>query len=127
MNYLTIEEVYFLHELAIKEAGGRSGIRDFSLIHSAISRSQATFGGVDLYPDIWHKAAALTHSLILNHPFEDGNKRTGFFSMNAFLRKNHITLTFTKQEGIEFCLKVENKSLPVEDIASFLEKHARKS
>jgi len=125
MKYISIEEVYFLHELALKKAGGRKGIRDFTLIHSAVSRPAASFGGVDLYPDIYTKAAALIHSLILNHPFEDGNKRTGFFSMNAFLMKNNIELIFTKDEGLMFCLKVEDKSYNVKDIASWIKKHVK--
>lgn len=126
MKFLTIEEVYFLHELALERAGGRSGIRDFSLIHSAISRPQATFGGEDLYPTVWLKAAALVHSLILNHPFEDGNKRTGFFAVNAFLQNNRIKLLFTKEEAINFCLRVEDKSFHLEEISSWLEAHAVK-
>lgn len=126
MRYLSIDEVYFLHELAIKRSGGRSGIRDFTLLHSAVERSKATFGSNDLYPDIYTKAAALIQSLILNHPFEDGNKRTGFFSLNAFLHKNNINLKYSRKVGREFCLEIESKRLKFEDIVSWLKKHVRK-
>ncbi|OGG14574.1 hypothetical protein A2773_02190 [Candidatus Gottesmanbacteria bacterium RIFCSPHIGHO2_01_FULL_39_10] len=126
MIYLTIEEVYFLHELSLQKAGGRPGVRDFTLIHSAVSRPAATFAGIDLYKDIYQKGAALIHSLILNHPFEDANKRTGFFSLNAFFHKNGYELKFTENEGIKLCLKIENKSYSFKNIASWLKKNTRK-
>ncbi len=126
MRFLTLEEVYYLHELALRKAGGRAGIRDFTLVHSALMRPQATFGGKELYSTIYLKAAAPIHSLILNHPFEDGNKRTGFFSLNAFLWKNGIRLMYTKAEGKRFCLGVEDKSFDLDKIALWIKKHARK-
>lgn len=126
MKYLSIEEAYFLHELALKESGGRSGIRDFSLLHSAISRPLASFGEEELYPDIFSKAVALIHSFILNCPFEDGNKRTGFFAVNAFLIKNNYVLRFSTKEAISFCLQIENKKLNIGKIVSWLKRHAKK-
>lgn len=122
MKYLSIDEVYFLHELAIKRIGGRSGVRDFTLLHSAVERSKATFGGNDLYPDIFSKAASLVHSLILNHPFEDGNKRAGFFALNGFLIKNKIKLKYSQNSALKFCLSIENKSLKFEGIILWLKK-----
>lgn len=126
MKYLSIDEVYFLHELAIKRIGGRSGVRDFTLLHSAVERPKVTFGGNDLYTDIYSKGTALVHSLILNHPFEDGNKRSGFFALNAFLQKNNFKLKFTQNSALNFCLQVENKSLKFDDISVWIKNHARK-
>ena len=76
MKYLSLEDVLLYHERIIQESGGSEGIRDFGLLHSAIERPKASFAGKDLYQDIFTKAAALVHSLVLNHPFIDANKRT---------------------------------------------------
>src|SRR3989344_2783121 len=96
IKYLEIEEVYNIHSKMIDIGGGREGIMDFNLLHSAIERPKASFGGKFLYQDIWHQAAALIQSLIKNHPFEDGNKRTGFFSTLRFLNINGYDITSTK-------------------------------
>ena len=76
MSHLTAEQVLFIHYRLIEETGGIHGIRDIPLLQSAVARPMATFGSDDLYPDIFSKAAALMHSIIKNHPFVDGNKRT---------------------------------------------------
>jgi len=77
MNWLSIDEVYTIHEEIIKKAGSKASVRDFSLLHSAVERPKATYDGTDLYPTIFAKAAALLHSLCMNHPFTDGNGRVG--------------------------------------------------
>ncbi len=78
MKYLSAEQVLFIHSRLIDETGGSHGIRDTGLLQAAVERPKATFGGKDLYPDIFYKAAALLESLIKNHPFIDGNKRTAW-------------------------------------------------
>ena len=70
--------VYEIHEVVIGETGGLPGLREASLLHAAVARPFATFGGVELYPSDFEKAAALFHSLIKSHPFMDGTKRTAF-------------------------------------------------
>lgn len=77
MKYLTVEQVLFIHARLVSEISGTHGVRDLGLLESAVARPQATFEGNDLYSDIFSKAAALMESLIGNHPFVDGNKRTG--------------------------------------------------
>ena len=76
MKYLTLEKVLLLHARLIQRTGGSGGVHDIDVLDSAMARPQATFEGEELYPDLWHKAAALMHSLVKNHPFVDGNKRT---------------------------------------------------
>ena len=71
MEYLTPEQILFLHARLIEETGGGEGVRDVGLLLSAIARPQASFDDKDLYPDIFSKAAALMDSLIRNHPFLD--------------------------------------------------------
>jgi death-on-curing protein len=73
---VTLEEVLLLHARLIQRTGGSGGVHDIDLLDPAMARPRATFEGEELYPDLWHKAAALMHSLVKNHPFVDGNKRT---------------------------------------------------
>jgi death on curing protein len=86
--YLNVDQIIFLHRKLIERFGGAYGIRDMGLLESSVARPQATFGGKDLYPDMYGKASALCHSLLINHPFLDGKKRTAFAAMDIFLQEN---------------------------------------
>ncbi len=107
--------VYEIHERIIARTGGLPGLRDGAMLHAAVGRPFATFGGEDLYPDPFTKAAALFHSLIKSHPFMDGTKRTAFAATLYFLeqmghaRPKHLPI----DEVIRFCLEVaeENRRL----------------
>ena len=88
MHFLTLIEVLELHRKVIKQSGGAFGIRDIGLLESAIVQPRMTFGGEDLYPSLLEKAAALGFSIIMNHPFVDGNKRIGHAAMETFLVMN---------------------------------------
>ena len=85
-------EIIKLHELSIQKYVGSFGIRDEGLIDSAIARRSHTFGGEDLYISTIEKAAAIAESIIINHPFIDGNKRTGFLTMLAILKIGELNL-----------------------------------
>ena len=92
---MTVEQVLFLHSRLVEETGGAHGVRDLGLLESAVARPGATFGGEDLYAEVFRKAAALMASLILNHPFVDGNKRTGIAAAALFLARNGCQLMAT--------------------------------
>lgn len=124
MNYLTVEQVLFLHARLIEETGGSHGVRDVALLESAVARPRATFGGKDLYPDLFSKAAALMDSLIRNHPFIDGNKRTGIAAAALFLRQNGRRLTATNPELEAFTLDVAESTPEISEIATWLETHS---
>lgn len=124
--FLDIEEVYIIHEQMIRIGGGRTGIRDFTLLHSAVERMKATFAGKSLYPTIWFKAGSLIHSIIKNHPFSDGNKRTGFFSTLRFLNLNGYDIAAERKEIVEFALSVDTKNLTLSQISRWLKKHSKK-
>ena len=87
-RYLTLAEVVDLHRRLLKTAGGAPGIRDLGALEAAIAQPKATFGGTDLHPTMVEKAAALCLSLVLDHPFVDGNKRVGHAAMATFLVLN---------------------------------------
>ena len=82
---IALDDILELHKRSIADYGGLNGIRDIGLLESAIARAYQTFEGNDLYPTPYEKAAALGESLITNHPFIDGNKRTGMAAMYALL------------------------------------------
>jgi death-on-curing protein len=88
MRYLTLGEAVDLHGRLLEATGGASGVRDLGALDSAIAQPKATFGGVDLYPTLVEKAAALCFSIVQNHPFVDGNKRVGHAAMETFLVLN---------------------------------------
>lgn len=123
---LTIESVLYLHERIIELAGGKQGIRDFTLLHSALERCKATFAGEDLYPSVFDKAAALLHSMTMNHPFLDGNKRTAYQTTKSFLFQNGIQITASQVEIVRFCISVDNDGLKLSQIVAWLQKHTKK-
>src|SRR5438128_2116394 len=92
MIYLTEAEVIDLHDRLIQQAGGASGLRDLGALQSSIIEPQMMFGGVELYPTLADKAATLAYLLVNNHPFVDGNKRTGHAAMETFLVANGYEL-----------------------------------
>ncbi len=126
MKYLSVKDVLLLHELAVINFGGSHGLRNLKLLGSAVHRPQSTFGGKDLYEDIFSKAASLVHSLLLNHPFVDGNKRTAMFSGMSFLELNRYEFIAEQKEVVDFALWIENKKPELEEIAVRLEKHSKK-
>lgn len=88
MRHLSIADILELHERLLADSGGASGVRDLGALESAVAQPHAAFGGHDLYPDLVAKAAALCFSLVMNHPFIDGNKRIGHATMETFLLLN---------------------------------------
>lgn len=120
MRYLTPQEVLFIHARLIAATGGSSGVRDVGLLASAVAHPQATFSGQELYPDLFSKAAALMAALIQNHPFVDGNKRTGITATGIFLRQNGWQIQ-TSNEALEaFTWRVTNEHPSIEEIAAWL-------
>lgn len=122
--YLTAEQVLFIHARLISETGGAHGVRDLGLLQSAVARPQAAFDGQDLYPDLFSKAAALLESLVGNHAFLDGNKRTAITSAALFLRVNSYRLNADNQQLEAFVLQCAQSLIPLEQIALWLKRHS---
>lgn len=110
----------------VKKHGGSHGVRDMNMLESAVHRPFATFAGEDLYKDIYLKAAALVQSIVKNHPFLDGNKRTAFSSAYIFLKKNGLKINALEKEIIKFMVSVANENLSVDEISSWLKNHSKK-
>jgi len=120
VTYLTTVQILFLHSRLIAETGGSAGVRDVALLESAAARPQATYGGANLYPDIFAKAAALMQSLVNNHPFVDGNKRVGIAATALFLQRNGHRLVASNQDVEEFTLAVARGERSFVEIADWL-------
>ena len=104
MKYLSAEQILFIHARMIEETGGSHGVRDLGMLLSSLGRPQASFEDQDIYPGLFSKAAALMESLICNHPFVDGNKRTGATAAGLFLRRNGYRLTASNVDLVDALL-----------------------
>ena len=93
-EYLSVDEALAIHERLIDRFGGESGVRDVGLLESALYRPQTGY-----YADLAEEAAAMFESLLMNHPFIDGNKRVAFFGTDVFLRLNGWKLEVEAEGG----------------------------
>jgi death-on-curing protein len=125
VGYLSVEQVRALHADQLRLYGGATGIRDKGLLESALARPAMTFGGEDLYEDLAAKAAALMHSLALNHPFIDGNKRVAAHAAILFVELNNQTFLATPGEVVEMTLAVATGRVAVEALAIWFRQRLR--
>ena len=123
MLFLTDDQIRLIHHNMIEETGGSDGIRDAGLLSSSAESPFQTFDGTDLYPTIFQKAARLAYSLINNHPFIDGNKRTGLHAMLVFLTLNGIELSYTQNELIDIGLALASGKMTFEELTVWLYEH----
>ena len=126
MRYLYPKQILYLHQEIMERSEGTGGVRDQGLLESAVYRPQASFGGEDLYPDLFSKAAALGHSVIKNHPFADGNKRTGFEAMRLMLRLNGYDIQASLKAKFSFVMAIAEGRLKEQAIADWLKRNCRR-
>jgi len=117
-----LKESLLIHQLAIQKFGGIEEVRDMNLLESAIQRPYALFDQQELYPEPQDKAAAIIESIVKNHPFADGNKRTGYILMRLVLMENQVDIQASEDEKYEFVLKIAEGRLNFEEIKSWIEK-----
>jgi len=120
----SLEEVIFFHDKAIETYGGSKGIRDFGLLDAALHRPWQTFGGEDLYPTCFEKAAAIAESIIQNHPFIDGNKRTGFILCETVLEEGGYTISEDTDIIYTFLIEISTGEIHFDEIVEWLNLHA---
>ncbi|MBD2036211.1 type II toxin-antitoxin system death-on-curing family toxin [Leptolyngbya sp. FACHB-321] len=123
IRYLTLIEILELHRRILEQSGGASGIRDMGLLESAIAQPRMTFGGEDLYPSLLEKAAALGFSIIMNHPFLDGNKRTGHAAVETFLVLNGMEINASVDEQEHVVLAIAAGELGREAFVEWLQRN----
>jgi death-on-curing protein len=124
-TYISLEQVLDLHRRQIRQFGGAAGLRDRGAVEEAAARPQMTFGGEDLYPEIADKAAALMHSLVMNHPFVDGNKRVGAHACILFLLANDVEPLFSPAELTEITRAVARGEVNAEALSIWLRQRTR--
>jgi death-on-curing protein len=125
MIFISIQDVIDDHAEIIRIYGGRDGIRDLGLLISAIEMPKAMMFGEYLHPTIFDKAAAYLFHIICNHPFLDGNKRTGTITALVFLRQNDIHIELSEEESSfleELVVLTAQGKATKEQIADFFRK-----
>jgi death on curing protein len=123
VRYLTLNEALELHRRVIGQSGGSLGVLNLDALESALAQPRMTFGGKDLYPSLADKAAALGYSLIQNHPFLDGNKRTGHAAMEVFLFLNGFEIQASVDEQERIVLQVASGEKDRKAFAVWLRDH----
>ena len=117
---ISIKEVEIIHNILIDKFGGAKGIRDFGLLESALARPFATFDGTDLYPSPIKKAAAIMESIVINHPFIDGNKRTAYTFMRLILLEYKLDIVASQEEKYKFVIAASKGDYKFEEIKSWI-------
>lgn len=123
MKYLTAVQVLDLHKRVVSATGGSQWLRDAGGLASAVSQPAVTFGGMELYETVAEKAAALGFSLVMNHPFVDGNKRIGHAAMVAFLQMNGHDLEAPVDEQECVILDLAAGKIEREDFVAWVAAH----
>ncbi|MBY0481048.1 MAG: type II toxin-antitoxin system death-on-curing family toxin [Chitinophagaceae bacterium] len=123
---ISYKEVVDIHQILIDEFGGANGIRDKELLSSALARCLQTFDGKELYPTTIEKAASLIESILINHPFVDGNKRTGYVLMRLILLTNNFDIIATQEEKYNFVIDIASGKSKFDSIVSWLATHTVK-
>ena len=123
MRYLSLGEVVALHRRLAATSGGAIGIRDLGALEAASAQPRATFGGADLYPGVVEKAAALGFSIVLGHPFVDGNKRAGHAAMETCLVLNGYELNASVDEQERVMLDLAAGRLSREEFTTWVREH----
>jgi death on curing protein len=122
---ITLQEVERIHEILIENFGGSKGTRDRGILESAINRPYQTFDQTELYPFPVDKAAAVFESMISNHPFVDGNKRTAYVLMRLILRQYNLDILANQNEKYDFVMSAAKGEIKYDKIKEWLTNHIR--
>jgi death on curing protein len=125
IRYLTLNEATDLHRQVVEQSGGSLGLRDLGALESAVAQPQMTFGGDDLYPTLVEKAAALGFSLVMNHPFIDGNKRIGHAALETFLITNDMEIDASVDDQEQIILSLASGELQRDAFTDWLKDHLK--
>jgi death-on-curing protein len=124
-DFLTLEDVLFLHRNQTGQYGGRIGVRDQGLLESAVAQPQASLGGELLHADLFEMAAAYLYHIVQNHPFVDGNKRTGVVAALVFLDLNGVEIDAPRGSIYELTMSVAQGRAGKDEIARFFRERSR--
>jgi death on curing protein len=125
MKYLSLEEILRLHFQIIEDFGGSHGVRDESRLKSVEQAPKQIIFGAEQYPNIHEKAAVYMRNIIGDHPFSDGNKRTGITTAGVFLLRNGYALTASQKELEDFAVQVAVEKLEIAEISQWLRENSK--
>ena len=120
---ITVNQALTIHSALIDRFGGAFPLRDRAALEAALMRPYQTFESKDLYPSATRKAAALIESIVVNHPFIDGNKRTGYVIMRLLLLSENHDIEASQQEKFDFVIAIASGHFKYDDILSWLDLH----
>jgi death-on-curing protein len=118
---ISLNEVIDLHHEIIKISGGGNGVRDEGSLMAALARPYVTFDQIDLYPSPIEKASAIFESIVINHPFIDGNKRTAYILMRLILRESGFDIKVSEDDRYEIVIAASQGDIRFDEIKSWLE------
>lgn len=117
---IVLKNVLNIHNILIEKFGGSKGVRDFDTLESAINRPFATFDGQELYPTPSDKAAAILESILINHPFVDGNKRTAYVLMRLLLIDNGLDINADQNEKYKMVISASTGEMRFDAIKRWI-------
>ena len=120
---IELKDVLNIHNILIDKFGGSKGIRDLGALESAINRPLATFDNQELYPSPSEKAAALLESVLINHPFIDGNKRTAYVLMRLILLNYSLDIVSDSREKYKMVIAASKGEIRFDEIKTWIESH----
>jgi death-on-curing protein len=123
MRFITLDEAIIFHNMLIDIFGGMHGTRDLGLLNSALNQPHISFEGKPFYADYASIAAVYMFHVVKNHPFIDGNKRTGALLALVFLRYNNCAFQLTLTDLYDLALKVAASDITKDDLIITLKKH----
>ncbi len=125
MKFIELKDVIAYHDDVIRKYGGLNGVRDKNLLESSVESPKSTMFGAFLYETVYDMAAAYLYHLVQNHPFLDGNKRTGAGIALTFLQINKVKLILKQDQYEELVLRVAQGECLQDEISEFFRKCSR--
>jgi len=126
IRFLNKEIVIAFHKDQIAQFGGKTGIRDETLLESALAQPEASFGGEYVHTDIFQMAAAYGYHICQNHPFFDGNKRTALIAMYTFLFVNGYRIVADKKSLFAIVIGLASGQVSKDELSEYLKNHSKK-
>lgn len=117
---ISVAQAEQIHNVLIEKFGGLTGIRDLPGLEAALARPYATFDQHELYPLAVDKAAAVFESLVINHPFMDGNKRISYVLMRLILLENGFDITANQDEKYEMVIAASKGEIRFDEIRKWI-------
>ncbi|MGK7895764.1 MAG: type II toxin-antitoxin system death-on-curing family toxin [Xenococcus sp. (in: cyanobacteria)] len=123
---IDLKQALSIHQILIEKFGGSEGVRDQGALEAALNRPYATFDQKDLYPSPIDKAEAILESILINHPFIDGNKRTAYVLMRLTLMQYEMDIDANQKEKYDFIINIVEGKIKFDQIKEWLEKNMAK-